>query len=46
MNDTPTEGKAPVPPEQEPAPTTSGQVLRQVAVIIVVVAIWSAIQVG
>ena len=46
MNDTPTEGKSSVPPEQEPAPTTSGQVLRQVAVTIVVAAIWSAILVG
>jgi len=46
MNDTPTEGKSSSSPEQEPAPTTSGQVLRQVAVIIVVVVIWSAILVG
>ena len=46
MNDTPTEGKSSGPPEQGPAPITSGQVLRQVAVIIVVVVIWSAVLVG
>lgn len=44
MNDTPTEGKSSVPPAQ--TPITVGQILRQVAVIIVVLAVWSAILVG
>jgi mono/diheme cytochrome c family protein len=46
MNDTPAEGKASGPPQQESAPITAGQVLRQVAVIVVAVVIWSAILVG
>ena len=45
MNDTPTEGKS-SGPASKTSPITSGQVLRQVAVIIVVVAVWSAILVG
>ena len=46
MNDTPAEGKSSGPAQQESAPITAGQVLRQVAVIVVVVVIWSAILVG
>lgn len=46
MNDTPTEGKSSGPAQQERAPITAGQVLRQVAVIVVVVVVWSAILVG
>jgi mono/diheme cytochrome c family protein len=46
MNSAPTERQFAGPPEQEPAPATSGHVLRQVVVIIVVVAVWSALLVG
>lgn len=46
MNNAPIEGQSSGPPEQEPAPATSGHVLRQVVVIIVVVVIWSALLVG
>ena len=46
MNDTPAEGKSSGPQQQGSAPIAAGQVLRQVAVIIVAVAIWSAILVG
>jgi uncharacterized membrane protein len=46
MNDTPAEGKSSGPAQQESAPITAGQVLRQVAMIIVAVVIWSAILIG
>ena len=44
MNNAPTEGTSPIPPAQ--AAITAGQILRQVAVIVVVVAIWCAVLVG
>ena len=44
MNDTPAEGRSLVPPEQ--TRLTAGQILRQVIVIVVVVAVWCAALVG
>ena len=44
MSDTPAEGSSSGPPEQ--TPLTAGQILRQVVVIVVVVAVWCAVLVG
>ena len=44
MNNTPAEGTPPVPPAQ--TAITTGQILRQLVAIIVVVAIWCAVLVG
>jgi hypothetical protein len=44
MNDTPAEVSSAGPPEQ--TPVAARQILRQVAVIVVVVAIWCAVLVG
>ena len=44
MSDTPATN--PVPPQQGQAPMTTGQAMRQVVVIVVVLAIWSAVLIG
>ena len=44
MKDTPAEVRSPVPTAHPPL--TAGQILRQVALIVVVVAIWCAVLVG
>ncbi len=46
MNDNTSAGSSSVPPEQVSARLTSIQVLRQAAIIIVVLAIWSGLFVG
>ena len=44
MNDTPAEGKSSVLPPR--IPMTPGQILRQVVVLLIVIAIWAAVLVG
>ncbi len=46
MSDSPRQGNSPGPSGRGAAPATSAQILRQVVVILVVAAIWSALLVG
>ena len=46
MSDAPARNGTPIPPQQGQPPMTTAQAVRQVAVIVVIVTVWTAVLVG